>query len=192
LIEHNREKLLNAVVYFLGNTKYCGTVKLCKLLYFLDFMHFRETGKSVTGLKYHAWEYGPVPPVFWRELKSPKRDLSSAVLIPGKERTEDFTEMKPVKKFDRQWFSKRELRILDYLSRTFRDSLADQMVKVAHMKNAPWDITVRTKGMDAEIDYLLALDSGVGSISREEALERSADRDAIKKAFGAPRHGPAS
>jgi Antitoxin SocA-like, Panacea domain len=61
LISRNREKLINVVVYFASNTRHCGKVKLFKLLYLLDFTHFRETGRSVTGLDYRAWKMGPVP-----------------------------------------------------------------------------------------------------------------------------------
>ena len=32
LRDHSREKLLNAVVYFATNTKFCGKTKLYKLL----------------------------------------------------------------------------------------------------------------------------------------------------------------
>jgi hypothetical protein len=35
LIDTHREKLINAIVYFASNTKYCGKVKLFKLLYIL-------------------------------------------------------------------------------------------------------------------------------------------------------------
>jgi len=61
LISRDREKLVNAIVFFAGNTRYCGKTKLFKLLYLLDFHHFRETGRSVTGLEYRAWKHGPVP-----------------------------------------------------------------------------------------------------------------------------------
>jgi hypothetical protein len=61
LISRNREKLINIVVYFASNTRHCGKVKLFKLLYLLDFTHFRGTGRSVTGLDYRAWKMGPVP-----------------------------------------------------------------------------------------------------------------------------------
>ncbi len=57
LIEHDRAKLLNSIIYFLSNTKSCGKTKLFKLLYYLDFMHFRETGRSVTNLDYYAWNF---------------------------------------------------------------------------------------------------------------------------------------
>ncbi len=57
LIEHDRAKLLNSIIYFLSNTKSCGKTKLFKLLYYLDFMHFREIGWSVTNLDYYAWNF---------------------------------------------------------------------------------------------------------------------------------------
>ena len=55
-----KEKLGNAVIYFSENTEHCHKLKLFKLLYYLDFWHFKETGKSVTGLTYNAWGKGPV------------------------------------------------------------------------------------------------------------------------------------
>jgi hypothetical protein len=47
IITNQREKLVNAIIYFCHNTKYCGKTKLMKLLYFLDFIHFKQTAKSV-------------------------------------------------------------------------------------------------------------------------------------------------
>ncbi len=70
LISHEREKLLEAVKYFAANTKYCGLTKLFKLLFFFDFTHFRETGRSVTGLNYQAWQRGPVPADLYGEIKA--------------------------------------------------------------------------------------------------------------------------
>ena len=67
-------------MYFAQNTNFCGKTKLMKLLYFLDFMHFKQTGKAVTDLYYFAWEQGPVPKVFFEEIsKTPRKDLASLV-----------------------------------------------------------------------------------------------------------------
>jgi len=79
IITHHREKLINAIIYFANNTKRCGKTKLLKLLYFLDFRHFKQTGKSVTGLDYYAWDMGPVPKDLYNELDAMKPDLKSAI-----------------------------------------------------------------------------------------------------------------
>ena len=61
LINSERQKLIHAIIYFASNTRACSKIKMFKLLYFLDFEHFKTTGRSVTGLKYSAWKFGPVP-----------------------------------------------------------------------------------------------------------------------------------
>jgi hypothetical protein len=54
LRNRDREKLIQAILYFALNTQHLGKTKLFKLLYLLDFDHFRHTGRSVTGMEYRA------------------------------------------------------------------------------------------------------------------------------------------
>ena len=81
LMDFSREKLINAIVFFLKTTKFCGKIKLFKLLYFLDFLHFKQTAMPVTGLRYYAWEMGPVPRDLFFELNNPGEDLAKCVYI---------------------------------------------------------------------------------------------------------------
>ena len=69
-VSRNREKLLNAIIYFLGETNHSHTLKLFKLLNFSDFEHFRQTGRTITGLDYRALPMGPVPHEAIDEIKS--------------------------------------------------------------------------------------------------------------------------
>jgi uncharacterized phage-associated protein len=183
LIEHEREKLLNAIIYFLKNTRNCGVTKLLKLLYFLDFMHFRETGKSVTGLEYHAWDRGPVPTKLYGEIKNPPPDLKERVFIPSFKDDRSFIAMQARKPFDNKFFTKRELRILKEVAEIFRDARTEDMVEASHLPNHPWDRTLHAKGRMAKIDYMLALDDTDRSLSADEVNERIRDREQIKKAF---------
>ena len=85
IVLHDREKLVNAIIFFAENTKFCGKIKLIKLLYLLDFSHFRATGLSVTGLEYHAWKLGPVPIDVYQEWDAPAPDLAAAIdIVPEK------------------------------------------------------------------------------------------------------------
>jgi hypothetical protein len=63
-----RKKLLHAVLYFATKVKNPSKVKIFKLLYFLDFEHYRQTGQSVTNLDYFAYDFGPVPKDFYQEV----------------------------------------------------------------------------------------------------------------------------
>ncbi len=184
LIEHHREKLVNAILYFLKNTRNCGKTKLLKLLYYLDFFHFRETGKSVTGLDYYAWDFGPVPQELYNELSDARPDLREAVFVP-KTNDRSFVALRAKKPFNKKYFSKRELRLLEEVACIFRDADTDAIVEASHLPNHPWEKTLQTEGRLAKIDYTLALDATSGrSLSPEEVQERINDREAIKRALG--------
>ena len=143
IISREREKLLNAIIYFVRNTKHCHTLKLFKLLNFFDFEHYRQTGRTVTGLTYKAWEKGPVPTALYHEIsKSPQSDLLNAVSI-AEDRdmvTDRVTrrEIKPKVQFDSAVFTARELAIMERLSEFFRDFRAENMSEFSHMKGLPW------------------------------------------------------
>ena len=179
---HHREKLINAVIYFAKNTKYCGKTKLLKLLYFLDFSHFKETGKSVTGLDYYTWEKGPVPRDLFSELSDiMKPDLQGAVNIV---QIENFQKITPKKKFNDEYFSKRELKLLERWAFVFKEAKAENMTEVTHLGNRPWERTLKSKGEFKKIDYLLSIDDERDSISLEEAKERSEEISEVHNIFG--------
>ncbi|MEQ8187150.1 MAG: Panacea domain-containing protein [Candidatus Eremiobacterota bacterium] len=183
LIDHSKEKLYNAIIYFLKNTKHCGKTKLFKLLYYLDFLHFRETGKSVTNLDYYAYPFGPYPTDLGHEIFHPSEESRPYISIEKKEGNGDFTPIKTKKKFENLHFSKREMRILEQLSYIFRDVTAEDIIEISHLPNEPWDKTIKTKGEREKIDYCLAVDNTPKSLQIEEIIERLREREAIKLAF---------
>jgi len=185
LINHNREKLLNALVYFSKNTRSCGKTKLFKLLYFLDFIHFRETGKSVTGLNYYAWDKGPVPQDLFHELKQPDKDLKEAIALLKQSEDEDDKLCRVIarKPFDPKYFTKREMRLMERLSFIFKDALAKDMVEITHLTGTPWDKTMREKGAGKRIDYSLAIDGSKGSLTSEDIKERLSEIKEVTQIF---------
>lgn len=182
IVTNHREKLINAIIYFATHTKYCGKTKLLKLLYFLDFKHFKQTGKSVTGQDYFAWEMGPVPRELFGELSDKMNpDLKAAI---HKLPEEGFQKIRPKKRFDDQYFSKKETKLLEEISFIFNDAKADDMVESTHLTNEPWDRTLKKKGEFKKIDYMLAIDSEIVSLPYEEAKDRVEERTEMYKIFG--------
>ena len=176
IVEHTQEKLQNAVIYFLKHTKYCGKTKLVKLLYYLDFYHFKEIGASVTGLEYKAYEFGPYPEAFGIAFDRKEPAILEYLSI---ENTERFTKIQPLKKFDRKYFSKREIRILEKVAYIFRDAKAQDIVETTHLKNEPWHTTLQEKGMRQVIDYFLALEND--SPPKEQIIEDRKDREQFRR-----------
>lgn len=182
IITHSREKLINAILFFAKKTKYCGKIKILKLLFELDFEHFKQTGKSATGLSYSAWPMGPVSVVLFEELSGTMcQDLADAIkIVPRGE----LQQIIPKKKFNSKYFTKREKKLLVNFVEIFRDATAEQMKDSSHRVGGPWDMTVKKKGLQQPIDYFMALDDSQDSLTHDEAAERVREREEMYQAFG--------
>jgi uncharacterized phage-associated protein len=181
LVTHEREKLINAILHFAHHTKHLGKIKLFKLLYLLDFDHFRQTGRSVTGLEYQAWKFGPVPVEVMQEWEQPEPDLTHAIAIEP-ERVIDYVRETVIPRigFDDSHFTKRELRIMDGLASRYRDTYSPDMIDVTHAENGAWAKVWRDgSGMYREIPYALGLEDG--DPDRDAVLAIAAEQEAIRK-----------
>lgn len=156
---YERQKLCEAIVYFAQNTRKLGKTKLFKLLYFLDFEHFKQTGRSVTGSEYHAWPKGPVPVKLYEEIEKPSADLLACVSIEAIPTLRGaMFKVAAKKKFDSKHFTKRELKLLEELATRYKDATADQMIEETHLENRPWHEVYEVKGGKQErIPYEMAL-----------------------------------
>lgn len=190
----NRKKLFEAITFFLKNTKHCGLVKLFKLLYYLDMLHFRETGRSVTGLLYKALPYGPVPTELYEEIHAPSADLSEAFLITLPPIQTDLasaptrTIIKPRLKIKQEHLTKREQRIAQEVAEIFFEVNAEQISDVSHARNGPWDLAKKLGAgkWGIPIDYFnsVNLDFGSGkAASLVELKDRAEEHEELRKHF---------
>ena len=160
LIDKSRQKLLNAIQYFVTNTRNCGKTKLFKLLYFLDFQHYQSIGRSVTGLDYFAWKMGPVPKTLFSEFDNAKQDMKTAFDISFKGEKKMLV-LKPKGEMDLSIFSRRELNIMKSLAAECKDLIADDMIELTHLENSPWHQIYEGEGRKQElIPYSLAIRKG--------------------------------
>jgi len=184
----DREKLLNAILFFSQKVKYPVTTKIFKLLFVLDFFHFKQYGQTVTNLNYRARLTGPVPSDFWEEIRSGavpadfQNDLELAPFQPVSMNAQEF-EFQAKRPATLGVFSQREKKILDELVHAFEDASPHMLSETAFLKNRPWKKTLEEKGEGALIDYLLAIDNEA-RITREHA--EAALKERRKKLLGAP------
>ncbi len=200
LIDNTKDKMIHAMIYFVKNTKHCYKVKLFKLLYLLDFEHFRQTGRSVTGLNYEAWDMGPVPKYLYEMIDTHQMreqiemtennnlDLSKVFSIDTVKINKDMirTEFKPRVSFNEKLFSIREVRIIKEIANSYKEKKSKDMTEITHNKQGLWYKTYCRKKYDS-IDYLTILNikkHEPDTISIEEAQERQNDDAQIKKMFG--------
>lgn len=165
----NREKLLNAMIFFIKNTNRnkIGKMKMSKLLFALDFEHFHQTGRTVTGLTYYAWKWGPYPKDIMENMDENNfpSDLAKYIgILPKAIYNEDETgylfKLKPNTKLNLDIFSKRELQIMGNWATIFHDASATLMSDWSHEADSPWDRVWKVEGRKFEkIDYVYALDN---------------------------------
>jgi len=189
LIDKRDAKALNAILYFARNVKHPTITKILKLLYLLDFMHFKETGRPVTGQKYYAWDLGPVPKdIYFRINNLKKEDEWYNSLVLNKEVIDEVSDKRihmvlARKKPDLSVFTKREKKLLEQIAYIFKNVRPKDISDYSHLKNHPWDITINEKGEKAEIDYLLAIDDSA-PLTKEEAEELYKEIEEVWEKFG--------
>jgi uncharacterized phage-associated protein len=182
-----QQRLTNAIIYFAQNTEQCGKIKLFKLLYLLDFQHFRETGKSVTGLDYQAWKFGPVPVKIMESWEDPDTPVATGCHIED-ERVIDHirhtVKLDHGTEFDDSDFSRRQLRIMHELVERYRDTYSPAMIDVTHQENGAWDkVWCNGRGAFQPIPYDLAVPDDDPHYS--ELLEIHSEQQARKSALDA-------
>ena len=173
------EKILNGIKHFVKNTKNVGRVKLFKLLYFWDFIHFERYGKTITLYEYFTFPFGPVPQKRFDDIQDEKLpeylDINISIIEDYTEDEDDgFKRFKIIlknKKIDYDCFSPNEKQVLEDVTYIFREATAKQMTEVTHLKNSPWHKTINEHGMYKSIDYFLAIDENT-PFDQEEITER--------------------
>lgn len=156
-----RSRVRNAIVFFAKNTESCGKIKLFKLLYLLDFEHFRQTGKSVTGFEYQAWKFGPVPVELMQEWEDFDDDLKAVVeIVPERvfDHTRQAVKVREGVPFDEDDFTGRQMAILHDLCEKYLSTQAPEIIDVTHEQNGAWDrVWADGRGAQQAIPYSLAL-----------------------------------
>ena len=190
IINRQNEKKIHAMVFFVKKTKHCYKLKLFKLLYFLDFDHFKETGRSVTGLEYFAWSMGPVPNSLYEKINKQIELKKFFKFVPESFLDPDFKNDKvnrfiPQVKFNEGLFSKREKRIMEELVCLYKDTKSKDMTNISHDIKGPWyKVFKKENNPKGAIPYEYVLDNSPNSISIEKAKEIAKENKEMENMFG--------
>jgi uncharacterized phage-associated protein len=181
LINNDRKKLIAAIVYYAKYTNSCSKTKLFKLLYFLDFEHFKQTGRSVTGLEYYAWKFGPVPTSLYDEFDLPEPDfLEHIKLEPIVYCGYNTLNIKPLSEPDVSHFSKREMALIKSLAEQYKNVSATDIVEKTHLPNLPWHKVFKEENKPQSlIPYEYAIDTA----KEEHILELAKESKEMKDAY---------
>lgn len=130
----------NAVLFFIKycNNQYLHATKLNKLLYYLDFIHFRDHKKPVTGDVYIHQGYGPVPSRMNEILTALKNeDIIDTKVVDYKDGELVHFELKSPEKLDESIFSADQKKLLKQICDEFGSWPTEKIVAQTHLE-APW------------------------------------------------------
>jgi len=131
-------KISNLIISFIQRCKkdYNDKLKLNKLLFYTDFSHYKNYGKSVSGICYRAIKYGPVPANYdniFTHLEN-KKIVVPQFLEAGKGMVREIFDTES--KFDKTIFSKLELETIDKIILKFKNTATWDMVAISHQEKA--------------------------------------------------------
>ena len=155
----NKDKYIHSILFFLEkiNNQYLGKTKLMKLLYFLDFGFYENTGKSITNDKYVWYPHGPYPSRADAVLDYMNREL--IITVSRKKFDSKWQERYLAnRKFDITLFSSNEMRELERVAAYFENYNTREIEDEAH-RDIPWILFKPDAGKNVGgyIDYELAL-----------------------------------
>lgn len=114
-----------------------GAVKLNKVLYFSDFLHFRQSGRPLTGVEYTKLPYGPAP----RRLLPLQQELirgEEAKLIERDYLGYCQKRLVALRDADRSVFEPSELKLVDQVIDALWGAQAVSVTALSHKESVGW------------------------------------------------------
>jgi len=131
-------KIKDLISYYIEKSEsiFNDKLKINKMLFFTDFIHYKNFGESITGLSYRAIKYGPVPAYYdsiYTYLENEQIIVPSFLKLTNGAVSEVFVSNKTS---DIQAFSKEEIETLNTVISKFALMPTWDMVELSHKEKA--------------------------------------------------------
>ena len=136
--EHDLEKLKNMILYLVKHLNGVFVTKLNKLVWYCDFLHFKETSVSITGTQYLHFQYGPVPK-YYNHIIGFMQDeglLDKEEIIFDTEEDISGEKLAALVEPDKSIFSEKELQTMNFVTDTFCNYTATSIKNKSHQETA--------------------------------------------------------
>lgn len=147
----NLERISHMILYFSERTTTWKT-KLNKLLFYSDFLAFKNFGLGISGLDYRAIDLGPVPSKFDKmyELISEGELLHREYIDYEHGNFGEY--FKPLLTFNELLFDDNEIEIMEIVSEKFKYIKTEEIIETSHHEPA-WIENIDKKGIISYKDY---------------------------------------
>lgn len=151
----NFEKFTEMVVFFSEQIEPFKT-KMNKLLFYADFLMFKQSCFSISGVRYRAIDMGPVPnnfqSIFEYLANNDYIDIYYTQFPQGY--TGEQFKARKERPFNQKLFSETEMTVLNRVAEVFKASTTNNIIETSHLEDA-WKENVKEKNV---ISYKFAFD----------------------------------
>lgn len=137
--EYDLEKLKNMILYLVKCLDGVLKVKLNKLLWYCDFLYFKESSVSITGAQYIRIKLGQVPDhyelIFANMIHEGLIDKNE-IPFQTKDGTQQGEEFTTLVEPDKSLFTEKEIQVMDSIADTFREDTSTSIMEKSHQETA--------------------------------------------------------
>lgn len=129
-----REKFIELVLYVSERSETdpkFGETKLNKLLFYADFLAYRDLGRSITGARYQKLRFGPAA-VAMKPIQDELIEKQQLVIRPGIRGGHEQKKPIALRDPDLSKFSGEEIALVDGVMKAFWDLDATQVSDLSH------------------------------------------------------------
>ena len=126
------ERLKNLLLYVLGKMGNTFQTKMNKVLFYIDFLSYRERGMAISGLAYNSIDFGPVPQRWDRVYSA----FDEVVPQPKLVREQESIELTAATEADMSAFTQQELAVIDIVCARMKTLSAHDISILSHSEPA--------------------------------------------------------
>lgn len=129
----NKEKIINMILYLANGC--IQKTKLLKEMFYADFIYYKNTGSSITGLEYAKINFGPVPDDYEKIINECTKKNKIEYNINFKNEFE-YHNIKSIEKPDKNVFSEEEIKTIEFIKEYFKNFTSTDIVNFSHQEQA--------------------------------------------------------
>lgn len=130
------DRVASMLAYFSERIPDLWKTKLNKLFFYTDFLHYRRTGYSISGIAYRAIPFGPVPAEYDKLYVKLKDDQCAAIGFVEFDNGNYGETITATRKFEPGEFTDAELNTLKDVADKFASSTTSKIVNTSHQEKA--------------------------------------------------------
>jgi len=125
-------RLKNLLLYVLGQMGETFQTKMNKVLFYIDFLSYRERGIAISGLSYKAIEFGPVPQR-WDRVYSSFDEVEGQVRLV---QDQECLSLRAASDADISCFSSEEISVIDEVCKRLKSLSSREVSTLSHQEPA--------------------------------------------------------